>query len=110
MALIAIGWGIFYFEDFGSLGKFFKSLLGFAPGGFTDLSTNSLFTQNIWLFIAACALCTPIIPRIKKSICTSQGAAKAFGTFGVLCNLAILLISSMMLVNTTNNPFLYFKF
>ena len=110
VALIAIGWGIFYFEDFGSLGKFFKSLIGFAPGGFTDLSTNSLFTQNLWLFIAACVLCTPIIPRIKKSICTSQGAAKAFGTFGVLCNLAILLISSMMLVNTTNNPFLYFKF
>ena len=110
VALIAVGWGIFYFEDFASLGKFFKSLLGFAPGGFTDLSTNSLFTQNLWLFIAACVLCTPIIPRIRKSICTSQSAAKAFGTFGVLCNLGILLVSSMMLVNTTNNPFLYFKF
>jgi alginate O-acetyltransferase complex protein AlgI len=110
VALVAIGWGIFYFEDFKSLGKFFKSLVGFAPGGFTDLSTNSIFTQNIWLFIAACALSTPLIPKIKKSICTSQSAAKTFGTVGVLFNLAILLISSMMLVNTTNNPFLYFKF
>ena len=110
VALVAIGWGIFYFEDFASLGKFFKSLIGFAPEGFTNLSTNSLFAQNIWLFIAACAFSTPIIPRIKKAICKNQASAKAFGTFSVICNLAILLVSSMMLVNTTNNPFLYFKF
>ena len=110
VALVAIGWGIFYFEDFASLGKFFKSLIGFAPGGFTDLSTNSIFTQNIWLFFAACAFSTPMIPKIKKAVCKSEGSAKAFGTFSVLCNLAILLVSSMMLVNTTNNPFLYFKF
>ena len=110
VALVAIGWGIFYFEDFASLGKFFKSLIGFAPGGFTDLSTNSIFTQNIWLFFAACAFSTPMIPKIRKAVCKSEGSAKAFGTFSVLCNLAILLVSSMMLVNTTNNPFLYFKF
>lgn len=110
VALIAIGWGIFYFEDFKSLGKFFKSLIGFAPGGFTDASTNIIFAQNIWLFLAAILLSTPFVPRLKKSFCTSQSAAKAIGTIGVLCNLAILLVSSMMLVNTTNNPFLYFKF
>ncbi len=110
VALVAIGWGIFYFEDFKSLGRFFKSLIGFAPGGFTDLSTNSLFTQNIWLFIAAAVLCTPIIPKIKKSLCTTAGGMKVAGTLGILLNLAILFISSMMLVNTTNNPFLYFKF
>ena len=110
VALVAIGWGIFYFEDFKSLGRFFKSLIGFAPGGFTDLSTNSLFTQNLWLFIAAAVLCTPIIPKIKKSLCTTAGGMKVAGTLGILLNLAILFISSMMLVNTTNNPFLYFKF
>ena len=110
VALVAIGWGIFYFEDFKSLGKFFKSLVGFAPGGFTDLSTNSIFTQNIWLFFAACALSTPMIPKIKQALSKNEASAKAVGTFGVLCNLAILLVSSMLLVNTTNNPFLYFKF
>lgn len=110
VALIAIGWGIFYFEDMKNLGRFFKSLIGFAPGGFTNISTNSIFAQNIWLFFAAIALSTPIIPRIKRSLCTSKSAARALGTVGVLFNLAILLVSSMMLVNTTNNPFLYFKF
>ena len=110
VALIAVGWGIFYFEDFKSLGRFFKSLVGFAPGGFTDVSTNSLFAQNVWLFIAAGVLCTPIIPRIKKSLCVSASWTRAVGIAGILLNLGILFLSSIMLVNTTNNPFLYFKF
>ena len=77
VALVAIGWGIFYFEDFKSLGKFFKSLIGFAPGGFTDLSTNSLFTQNIWLFIAACALSTPLIPHSAHRLSPRSKRASA---------------------------------
>lgn len=110
VVLIAIGWGIFYFEDLGSLGRFFKSLFGFAPSGFTSVSTNSFFVQNIWLFIAAIAFSTPTIPRIKKSLCTSKSAAKVLGTVGIAANLAILLVSSAMLVSSTNNPFLYFRF
>jgi len=110
IVLVSIGWGIFYFEDFKSLGRFFKSIFGFAPGGFTDLSTNSLFTQNIWLFFAAALFCTPIIPKLKKSLCVSAGWTKAVGMAGIALNLGILFMSSMMLVNTTNNPFLYFKF
>jgi len=108
--VIFIGFGIFYFEDLGSLGSFFKSLVGLNGNSLTDVYTTHLFMNNIWLFIAAAVLCMPMIPKIKEKAFSSPKGAYACQTVGIVCNAAVLLISSMLLVNTTNNPFLYFRF
>lgn len=108
--VIFLGFGIFYFENLGALGRFFKALVGLNGNKLTDAYTNNIFMSNIWLFIAAAVFCMPLVPKIKEKAFSSQGGAYAVQTFGVVCNVCILLISSILLVNTTNNPFLYFRF
>lgn len=108
--VIFIGFGIFYFENLGSLGTFFKALVGANGNKLTDTVTQHLFMNNIWLFAAAVLFTMPVIPKIKGKALSAKGTAYFMQSAGILCNAAILVLSSVLLVNTTNNPFLYFRF
>ena len=50
--VIIIGFGIFYFEDFGKLGNFFKNLIGLNGNGLTDTYSSLAFSNNFYLIIA----------------------------------------------------------
>lgn len=108
--VIFIGFGIFYFENLGSLGTFFKALVGANGNKLTDTVTQHLFMNNIWLFAVAVLFTMPVIPKIKEKALSAKGTAYLMQSAGILCNAAILVLSSVLLVNTTNNPFLYFRF
>ena len=108
--VIILGFGIFYFEDFGALGKFFKALVGANGNAFSSVVTRKIYLANIFLIIAAVLLVTPIIPKIKELAARSAGKYYLVRSAGVLLNAGILIISSLLLLNTTNNPFLYFRF
>lgn len=51
-----------------------------------------------------------VIPKLKEKALSAKGTAYFMQSAGILCNAAILVLSSVLLVNTTNNPFLYFRF
>jgi len=110
--VIFLGFGIFYFESLPALGKFFKALVGANSNPLGDTYTLHIFMNNIWLFIAAIVFSMPIIPKIKEKAVAAKnsGGAYAIQTAGIVCNAVLLIVSSILLVNTTNNPFLYFRF
>lgn len=108
--VIILGFGIFYFENFGALGKFFKALVGANGNSFSSAITRSLFLSNIFLILAAVLLSTPIIPWLRSKAEKAQGSWYAFRSAGIALNVAILAVSSLLLLNSTNNPFLYFRF
>lgn len=108
--VIFIGFGIFYFENINALGKFFKALIGQNGNALTDSVTENIFMNNIWLFIAAIIFSLPIIPKIREKAEKSTGKYYLVRSAGILCNVCLLAVSSILLVNTTNNPFLYFRF
>lgn len=108
--VIILGFGIFYFENFGSLGKFFKALVGANGNAFSGNITRTLFLENIFLITAAILLSTPIIPKLREKAAQKANTYYIFRSSGIVLNLAILTISSLMLLNSTNNPFLYFRF
>ncbi len=108
--VIVIGFGIFYFEDFPHLGAFFKAIVGLNGNSFTDAVTTNLFLNNIFLVAVAILLSTPVIPKIKAVATGRKNLYYAVRSAGIVCNLAILAVSSLLLLNTTNNPFLYFRF
>lgn len=108
--VIVVGFGIFYFEDFKPLGLFFKALVGANENPLTDAVTNNLFMNNVFLFGAAAILSIPVVPKIKELAAKAKGSYYAVRTAGMACNLAILAASSLLLLNNTNNPFLYFRF
>ena len=63
--VIIIGFGIFYFEDLGRLGSFFKNLVGLNGNGFIDEFTKLAFTNNLYLIIAALLCSFPIAKLIE---------------------------------------------
>ncbi|MGN0606564.1 MAG: MBOAT family O-acyltransferase [Oscillospiraceae bacterium] len=108
--VIIIGFGIFYFEDMGRLGDFFKNLIGLNGNQFFDEAVKISFFNNIFLILAALIVCMPIVPKIKQLGDKSETSFVVMKSVQTVCNLALLLISSIMLVDATNNPFLYFRF
>ena len=128
--VILIGFGIFYYDDctnlgsfFSRMGTFFGNLFGFSGNGFfraeeftsgpynKDLLSNVYFMKYIWIFLLALLFCFPILPRIKKFLGTCsvpvQAGAQALSAAGCV---GLLVLCTVMLVASRNNPFLYFHF
>ena len=108
--VIVIGFGIFYFEDFGKLGRFLKNIFGFGGNGFIAEYDKMTIVNNEYLILIALIFCLPIIPMLKK-LCEKSYPIKTAASVAAMCICSLLLItSSIMLVDATNNPFLYFRF
>lgn len=107
---VVIGWGIFHFDDLGALGKFFRALFCLNGNPFSSVITRNVFFSNIFLLLAAVLLSLPVIPALRKLLEKSDRGFLIAQSAGVVLNVGILLLSSMMLMNNTNNPFLYFRF
>ncbi|MBQ8296381.1 MAG: MBOAT family protein [Ruminococcus sp.] len=108
--VILIGFGIFYFEDFGKLGTFFKTIFGFGGNGLIRLTEQISVVNNMYLLIAAVICCFPIASIIRKYTEKSFPARTAVSVASALGCAALLIFSSIMLVDATTNPFLYFRF
>lgn len=108
--IIILGFGIFYFENFGALGSFFKAIVGANGNPVSNVITRRLFLSNIFLIAAAILLSTPILPKLKELSQKKAGNYYFMQGAGIVMNAAVLIISSLLLLNTTNNPFLYFRF
>ena len=114
--IIVVGFGIFCFSDMTQLGNFFVNISGagmIARGGaFADPVTWSACLKNMFLVITAIIVSMPILSKIKyfffewgnNKVYT---VGKMLGTAGCLF---LLIMSSILLVDSTNNPFLYFRF
>jgi alginate O-acetyltransferase complex protein AlgI len=108
---IVLGWAIFYFTDLSSLFEFSKLLFGFKHVAIWDFRIQSLFVQNAYWLIFALIACIPIYARFK-----SWMSARFIYRPGVIAaidlsiNLFFFLISVILLVGSTYNPFIYFRF
>lgn len=128
--VIFIGFGIFYYDDcanlssfFSRMGTFFGNLFGFSGNGFfraeeftsgpynKDLLSNVYLMKYIWIFLIALLFCFPLLPMVKKILnkCSVpvQAGAQALSAVGCV---GLLIICTVMLVASRNNPFLYFHF
>ncbi len=115
--IIIVGFGIFCFSDMTQLGNFFTNISGasffFREGyQFTDTISWSICLKNIFLVLLAIVVSMPILPKIKQfffewgnNVIYTTG--KIAATVGCLY---LLIMSSILLVDSTNNPFLYFRF
>ncbi|HBI85503.1 MAG TPA: membrane-bound O-acyltransferase family protein [Ruminococcus sp.] len=108
--VIFIGFGIFYFEDLGRLGGFFRNLTGLSGNALIDEATRLSMRNNCFLLAAAVICCFPLYDGVKKLRARYAGAVYATDVLQVVWNAALLIISSVLLVDATNNPFLYFRF
>lgn len=114
--VIIIGFGIFFFEDLGQLGIFFRNITGLSwiigASPLADPMTWGSFVNNLFLVAAAIICSLPILPTIKPYILNSRSEyIYSVGRYLSMAGcIVLLIISSILLVNATNNPFLYFRF
>jgi alginate O-acetyltransferase complex protein AlgI len=110
LLLIVLGWGIFYFTDFARLSEFFGVLFGFGKGGFADFTVQNIFMQNIFWFAFAILLCLPIFEWWENVLENRIKIVRLRYFLRIFVNISLFLCSVMMLVGSTYNPFLYFRF
>lgn len=108
--IIVIGFGIFYFEDLGQLGTFFKTIFGFGNNGFILLQDKITFMNNVFLLVVSVICCFPIIDGIKKLSDKTAFTRYSMSLVTTVASAFLLLLTSVMLVDATTNPFLYFRF
>ena len=108
--VIVIGFAIFYFEDLGQLGQFFRTAFGFGGHGIFSVQDAISLHNNCFLLIAAVLCSLPLIEGIKK-LGEKAAPVKYISRLAAIpLAAALLLLSSVMLVDATTNPFLYFRF
>ncbi len=108
--IIIIGFAIFYFEDLGKLGTFFKTAFGFGKNGFIAVQDKISFINNIFLIAVAIICCFPLI-RTIKDVTDKRFAAKAtISSAAAVVSALLLVITSIILVDATTSPFLYYQF
>ena len=108
--LLLIGWGLFAFEDFHQLINYFTVLFGLRNATWVNQETLYYLSQNIILFVLLTIDSTPMIRLIGQKLFNSPygSVIKAF-IVPMIC-LLILIASTAYLVDSSYNPFLYFRF
>ncbi len=107
-----MGWTLFYFEDTAKLGAYLKTMFG---GGAKGASTLGIvISNNIWWIIVAVAMTFPILRYVKYVAYRLQRRYGALVYVNDLASSAIsvllLVLSTVLLVGNSYNPFLYFRY
>jgi len=108
--VIIVGFGIFYFEDAGELGNFFRNLIGLNGNSFIDESVKMSFVNNIFIIAIALLACFPVKNLFKTDSSSSETKIITVNSAKIVYTVVLLAMSTILLVDSTNNPFLYFRF
>lgn len=111
--LVMIGWVFFRSENIVQAYEFIQVLVGIGENPIYNNSFISYISETGYIVVLAIILATPIIPKVK-SILKSRNKKIAESTFlysiHSTCLVSIMFVIVVILINSTYNPFLYFRF
>ena len=108
LLVVLAGWGLFVFEDLDSLGAFMFALGGQAAGGW--INERILYYLSSWgvMVLIAAIGATPLPSAVFRHMEEKWPALAAWAKPALM--LVGLLLSVAYLVDSSYNPFLYFRF
>ncbi|GMQ56458.1 MBOAT family protein [Vallitalea sediminicola] len=110
LLLILIGWVLFSFDNFSEGIEYLKIMFGFTHAPLINNQFVYYLYTNVILIVILILLSTPIIKNIYEMQVKRENDSK-LQTIAVPTILFIILfISTAYLVDSTYNPFLYFRF
>ncbi len=114
MFVVFCGWVLFKFENFDQLKAVAGGMVGLNGNYWTGPETNTVILNYLFFLIAALIAVTPLARNLNR-LCfrlslENRTAAVVYRTVQVLGPVLLLVLSTMMLVGNTVNPFLYTKF
>lgn len=111
LIIVMIGWVFFRADNFAYSFQYLKAMFGIGRQSFIDDNTMLYIHEYIVIFIIAFIAATPILKRIKN-ILELEPKTYMFTMQFVrpILLLTLFMISVMYLINSTYNPFIYFRF
>ncbi|MFZ9942700.1 MAG: MBOAT family O-acyltransferase [Bacteroidia bacterium] len=107
---IVVGWALFYFTDLMKLQAFLYKSFDLTRIPQISLELQSAVESNLYWIAFALIMCTPIY-RESAILFEKTIRNTTLNHLGVvMVNLIMLVISTAILVESTYNPFLYFRF
>lgn len=115
LIIIVFGWAVFYFTDLSRLQEFIGILFGRGAAGAWNLVAQNGLTVNLWLLFAAVVCCLPFGELIRtmydRAALKIRAGSEIILTAGkIICSVALLIVCTLLLIGSTSNPFLYFRF
>jgi len=107
--ITVFGFAIFYYDTglFRNLGYMF----GIGTAAVTDIFTNSVILDNIFLLAAACLFAVPVVPAVsglfRDKLHVPYAVQRSAKT---LLSLGIILLATVCLCGNTHSAFLYSRF
>ncbi|MEG0853479.1 MAG: MBOAT family O-acyltransferase [Angelakisella sp.] len=106
--LVVISWVIFSFEELPALGAYLGGMFGFADVPLWNQKALYYLLNYSIIFILAAFLSTPVFGKL---VTRWQQSTRRPVLFGVSTGYILMFLSCIAyLVNSTYNPFLYFRF
>ena len=115
-AVVVIGFGIYYFPKLRDIGNFLVHICGLnlltERSGLVDIATRTSFLNNFFLIVIAVLACIPIVPKMVDHVVASKNDSlyRAAKIGAVVIGMFFLIICSIMMVDATNSPFLYWNY
>ncbi|MBM7585759.1 alginate O-acetyltransferase complex protein AlgI [Bacillus pakistanensis] len=113
LLIVMIGWVFFRADNFAFSNNYIKTMFGFA-GDFHNTQALLYIMDNWMVFLLGIIFSMPIYPIIRNKI--NEFSNKMKGLLFIkefsesLFYLILLLVCTMYIVNSTYNPFIYFRF
>ena len=114
LLLVVVGWGIFYFDDFGRMTAFFTAFAGNASE-LHDFTVESALFGNFWLWVSGVLFSLPVYDFVSRRFARLFPANTLLRRNLVLAtrlvvSCVLLFLSVSLLVGATNNAFIYTRF
>ncbi|MBQ7836863.1 MAG: MBOAT family protein [Clostridia bacterium] len=107
LVIVLFGWWLFVFEDLGAGVTFLSQMFGQGVVGFTDPGVTFDVVRNLFFVAVLCVASTPLPRKIFYKIYEKNQICRC-----VLSVVAVfmLVVCTAYLVDSSYNPFLYFRF
>ncbi len=113
LIVVFFGWILFRFSDFRFIPIVLKGMFAQNGNALTDFETRTLLLSNLFFIIVALIAVTPLtkyIGNMLKPKKAKKPYAVAYHIASAIIPIILLLLSTIMLVGDSYNPFLYFQF
>ncbi|GGG68795.1 MBOAT family O-acyltransferase [Paenibacillus radicis (ex Gao et al. 2016)] len=109
LLLVMIGWVFFRADNFGYAASYIHTMFATRGLELFDSQALSLLSLNWFYFAIAIVVATPVFPKLRKL--TFSKSIMGFRNIGALLFYFFLFAEVILyLINSTYNPFLYFRF
>lgn len=110
LVLLIIGWGLFAFENLSYLKDYLRVMFGLKEVALYDQVTLYYLMTNGVLLIILVIASTPLAKQMYQKLKQSKRGKLLDVVLSPIVCLLILILSTAYLVDSSYNPFLYFRF